>query len=105
MGKINYTIGDLFLEVGNLIKKYEYSLNIQNEKKETNPMYSINEVISIYPQLSKHIITKYISDGILPVTRIGNHRYFYKLDIENVLKSKIEQINVTNQLNSWRNNK
>ena len=103
MEKINYTIGDLFLEVGNLIKKYEYSLNIQNEKKETNPMYSINEVITIYPQLSKHIITKYISDGILPVTRIGNHRYFYKLDIENILKAKTEQINITNKLNTWRN--
>lgn len=98
------SIGDLFLEIGNLIKNYERNRLVSDDKKETSPMYDINEVIENYPQLSKHLITKYINEGLIPVTRIGNHRYFYKNDIEDLLKAKIESKEKTNTYTSWRNN-
>lgn len=104
MDKTIYKLSDVFLEIGNILKKYEDSSNITKEKEKVNSIYSINDVITLYPCLSKHIITKHINEGKLPVIRIGNHRYFYKEDIENILQAKPEKINISNKLNTWRNN-
>ena len=98
-----YSIGDLILEIGKLIKSYEENINVREELNNADKMFDINEVISIYPQLSKHLITKYINEGLIPVTRIGNHRYFYKNDIDNFLKSKEELKDKKKNYNSWRN--
>jgi len=99
----NYSLSDLFLDIGNLLKKYESNLTIKEETKNTEKMYSISEVITIYPQLSKHLLTKYVNEGLIPVSKIGNQRYFYKDDIENFLKSKSEIKNSNLIMDSWRN--
>lgn len=102
--KINYSLSDLLLDIGNLLKRYESNLTIKEETNNTKKMYSISEVINIYPQLSKHLLTKYINEGLIPVSKIGNQRYFYKDDIENFLKSKIEIKNSNLIMDSWRDN-
>lgn len=102
MNRTIYKLSDVFLEISNILKKYEDNLNITQEKKKVNSIYSINDVITLYPCLSKHIITKHINEGSLPVIRVGNHRYFYKEDIENILQAKPEKI--CNKLNIRRNN-
>ena len=96
----------MFLEIGNIIKKYENN-KIKNEELEEVKLYNINEIIELFPTLSKHIITNAINDNKLKVTWIGNKRFFYLKDIETYLqKSEIRVINDTTQkLQEWRNKK
>ena len=76
MDRTIYKLSDVFLEISNILKKYEDNLNITQEKEKVNSIYSINDVITLYPCLSKHIITNHINEGNLPVIRVGNQRYF-----------------------------
>ena len=68
-------------------------------------LYSINQVIEIYPMLSKHILTNAINSGELKVTWIGNKRYFALTDIDNYLSRKQEKImnDIPQKIESWRN--
>lgn len=100
-------MGDLVLEIGKLIKNYENGNNNDSncDSKKDEDLYSINQVIELYPLLSKHIITNAINNGELKVTWIGNKRYFSLNDIDNYLENKQEQVvnNVPEVINSWRN--
>ena len=68
-------------------------------------MYSINQVIQLYPLLSKHLITNAINSGELKVTWIGNKRYFKLNDIDDYLKQKQEKVvnSIPETIQSWRN--
>lgn len=103
----NLSLGDLVLNIGKLIKEYEKG--ITNEKEEitkNDNLVSINEVIEIYPLLSKHLITNAINNGDLKVTWIGNKRYFRLEDIDSYLKYKEDKNsnNISDTIKSWRNN-
>lgn len=100
------SLSDLFFEFGKIIKNYEnnISVDLEEEKKNDN-LYSINQVINLYPLLSKHILTNAINNGELKVTWIGNKRYFNLNDIDNYLKQKEEKIvnDIPKNIESWRN--
>lgn len=64
-------------------------------------MFGINEIIKIYPQLSKHILTNAINGGLLPVTWVGNQRCFYISDVEKYLRSKT--LRHEDIINTWGN--
>ena len=101
------SLSDLFIEIGQLIKKYENNTYVESENIEKeNVLYSINQVIELYPLLSKHILTNAINNGELEVTWIGNKRYFKLIDIDNYLKQKSGIItnNMPDIIQSWRKN-
>lgn len=93
------TLGDLFLQIGDTIKKYENSCLITEVQNEKEKLYGIEEIISIFPQLSKHIITKAINNNEIHATWIGNKRYFSISEINKLLKCE----KPTNNNESWRN--
>ena len=67
-------------------------------------MLDINDILDIYPQLSKYIITNAISNGDLKVTWIGNKRYFKLIDIEHYLNNKQEKMeSIADTIKTWRN--
>lgn len=100
MEKENVTcLSDLFIGIGNLIKSYENNLELDTVKESKKELYSINEIMEIYPKLSKYIITKAINEKLLPVTWIGNERHFYISDIDNFLQAST---NKKNNITTWR---
>ena len=99
----NKRYGDVLIEIGNLLNDYEESQKLTSAKEQAEKLYSINEIQEIYPQLSTHLITKAINEGLLSVTRIGRLRYFYLKDIEEYLQSITTQTNIAEELNAWRN--
>ena len=100
MEKENITcLSDLFIGIGNLIKSYENNLELDTVKESKKELYSINEIMEIYPKLSKYIITKAINEKLLPVTWIGNERHFYISDIDNFLQAST---NKKNNITTWR---
>ncbi len=100
MEKENITcLSDLFIGIGNLIKSYENNLELDTVKESKKELYSINEIMEIYPKLSKYIITKAINEKLLPVTWIGNERHFYISDVDNFLQAST---NKKNNITTWR---
>jgi len=99
------SLSDLFFEIGNVIKNYEESSYVKEEIKVNDELYSINQIIELYPLLSKHILTNAINNGELKVTWLGNKRYFNLNDINEYLKLKQETVHntVPETLESWRN--
>ena len=94
MEKENITcLSDLFIGIGNLIKSYENNLELDTVKESKKELYSINEIMEIYPKLSKYIITKAINEKLLPVTWIGNERHFYISDVDNFLQASTNKKN------------
>jgi len=98
MDKDVKALSDLFIEIGGLIKKYEDNVRIRKAKQEVDQLYDINEIGEIYPKLSKHILTKAIKDGSLPVTWIGNERCFYMSDIQKFLETNTQRYDIK----AWR---
>ena len=100
MEKENITcLSDLFIGIGNLIKSYENNLELDTVKESKKELYNINEIMEIYPKLSKYIITKAINEKLLPVTWIGNESHFYISDIDNFLQAST---NKKNNITTWR---
>ncbi|MBE6152767.1 MAG: helix-turn-helix domain-containing protein [Firmicutes bacterium] len=99
------SLSDLFFEIGKLVKAYEDNSSIVKEEKDEEKLYSINQVIQLYPLLSKHLITNAINGGELKVTWIGNKRYFKLNDIDDYLKQKQEKVvnSIPETIQSWRN--
>lgn len=93
----------MLLEIGKIIKEYENGTTTEPEITNKD-LYSINQVIELYPILSKHIITNGINDGSLKVTWIGNKRYFKLEDIDVFIKNNQEKSNsaITSAIASWR---
>lgn len=99
MNKEITCLSDLFMEIGSLIKNYETNVSVNTFKEEHNQLYGINDIIKMYPSLSKYILTNAINEGLLPVTWVGHERHFYINDIENYLQSKTEKVD---SIDSWR---
>lgn len=95
-------LGDIFIEFGSRIKKYQLEVMAEKIKEEKEQLYSITEVEKIYPKLSKYILTKAINEGQLPVTFIGNVRHFYLKDIDAFLERSRQQKLNPNSFTSWR---
>lgn len=93
-------LSKLFFRIGEIVKEYEDYTKIEKVKEDKEELYSTSEITKIYPKLSKHTITKAISDGELPVTWIGNERLFYLKDVDRFL----ENHTVTKDLKAWRTN-
>lgn len=71
------------MELAILVKKYEDGETIKEE--ENKKLYTLNEILIMYPSLSTYLITKAINENKLKVVWIGNRRHFYKKDVEKFL--------------------
>jgi len=78
------------MELAILVKKYEEGETIKEE--DNKKLYTLNEILIMYPNLSTYLITKAINKNKLKVVWIGNRRHFYKKDVEKFLNpdKKIE---------------
>ena len=85
------------------MKEYEDGASIENLKEDD--LYSINQVIDLYPMLSKHILTNAINNSELKVIWIGNKRYFKLSDIDTYLSKKQNKVvnDIPEKIESWRN--
>ena len=90
----------MLLEIGKIIKEYENGTTTEPEITN-NDLYSINQVIELYPILSKHIITNGINDGSLKVTWIGNKRFLLKI----IKKNQIVQLLLLSPVGEKNNGK
>lgn len=83
------------IELAILVKKYEDGETIK--EKEDIKLYTLNEIINMYPSLSTYLITKAINENKLKVIWIGNRRHFYKKDVESFINSDKKKIDT-----NWR---
>lgn len=83
------------MELALLVKKYEDGETIK--EKEDTKLYTLNEIINMYPSLSTYLITKAINENKLKVIWIGNRRHFYKKDVESFINSDKKKIET-----NWR---
>lgn len=86
------------MELANIVKKYEDGETIK--EKEDTKLYTLNEIINMYPSLSTYLITKAINEGKLKVVWIGNRRHFYKKDIESFINSDKKEIETNWRINT-----
>ena len=73
-------------------------------QEKTSQLYGIEEILRIYPLLSKHLITNAINKNDLKSYWIGNKRYFYLSDIEDYINSNKMQSKNKEEIESWRTN-
>ncbi len=85
------------MEIATIVKKYERDEYFKTEESEDDTLYSLSEILTIYPSLSTYLITKAINEGKLNVKWLGNRRYFYKKDILEFINSSSEK-----DSNNWR---
>lgn len=83
------------MELAHIVKKYEDGETIK--EKEDTKLYTLNEIINMYPSLSTYLITKAINEDKLKVVWIGNRRHFYKKDVESFINSDKKKIET-----NWR---
>lgn len=83
------------MELAHIVKKYEDGETVK--EKEDTKLYTLNEIINMYPSLSTYLITKAINENKLKVIWIGNRRHFYKKDVENFINSDKKKIET-----NWR---
>jgi len=82
---------------------YENQNEIEQVKDEIEKLYPITQITNMFPHLTKHVLTNGISEGILQVFWVGNHRHFYLKDIHKFQEHLGQKRNVKPKSN-WRNN-
>lgn len=88
-------MSEFLMELAILVKKYEDGETIK--EKEDTKLYTLNEIINLYPSLSTYLITKAINENKLKVIWIGNRRHFYKKNVESFINSDKKKIDT-----NWR---
>lgn len=95
-------LGDLFIEIGNAIKKYE---NANADSKEKKKLLKLQEVIKEYPILTTYALNDAVRKGLLPVIKRGKLNFYDSEDIERYLSSlKCKNNTQTEIIDSKRNN-
>lgn len=88
-------MSEFLMELANIVKKYEDGETIK--EKEDTKLYTLDEIINMYPSLSTYLITKAINEDKLKVIWIGNRRHFYKKNVESFINSDKKKIET-----NWR---
>ena len=82
---MNNGLGNLLIEIGMAIKKYEEN-NTHNKISDSKLLKS-KEVLDLYPILTSYGLNEAVKKGLIPVVKRGKLNYYDSLDIENYLKS------------------
>ena len=77
---MNKNLGDMLIEIGTIIKKYEEqnNTNILNN----NQLLKTKEVIERYPILTNYGLNDAVRRGLIPVIKRGKLNFFDSKDIE-----------------------
>ena len=88
---MNISLGDLLIEIGTAINKYEESNkgNIGNNSK----LLKGKQVLELYPILTSYALNDAVKKGLIPVIKRGKLNFYDSRDIEKYLSSlkNIEQ--------------
>lgn len=100
---MNNGLGNLLIEIGTAIKKYEESnkVDISNDSK----LLKGKQVLELYPFLTSYALNDAVKKGFIPVIKRGKLNFYDSRDIEKYLSSlknneqnssKVEEINARN---------
>lgn len=113
----NKNLSDLLFEIANIVRKYEIentnlidnkniNFYINDDSDEIPNLYSLSEVLKLFPKLSKYLITNAINCGKLKVTWIGSRRFFYLEDIKKYLDDlEYKNKDISSEISDWRKDK
>lgn len=93
---MNNNIGDMLIEIGTIIKKYQTkNNNYANDSK----LLKAREVIELYPILTAYGLNDAVKKGLIPVIKRGKLNFYDSRDIEKYIcelkennSSEIEKI-------------
>lgn len=82
---MNKGLGNLLIEIGNAIKRYE-EIN-QHIDYNDSKLLKLKEVLKLYPILTTYGINEAVKKGLIPVVKRGKLNFYDSKDIENYLTS------------------
>ena len=77
---MNNNLGEMLIEIGTIIKKYEEQNNTNILK--SNQLLKTKEVIEKYPILTNYGLNDAVRRGLIPVIKRGKLNFFDSKDIE-----------------------
>lgn len=93
---MNNNFGDMLIEIGTIIKKYQEQNEVSNGKQV---LLKTKEVLNRYPAITNYGLNEAIRNGFIPVVKIGKLNYFDTKDIEKYISSNKILINEDKKIN------
>lgn len=78
-------LGDLLIEIGTAIKKYEVSH--QGVVNNSTKLLKSKQVLELYPILTSYALNDAVKKGLIPVVKRGKLNFYDSKDIEKYLSS------------------
>lgn len=85
MSQENYSLGDLFFDIGCLLKKYEQTLAKNNT---SGNLLKTKQVLEQYPLLTQYGLDQAVRENKIPVIKRGKLNFFDSRDIENYIQNQ-----------------
>ena len=80
-----YSLGELFFDIGCLLKKYEQNLA---ECSGLGSLLKTKQVLEKYPILTQYGLDQAVREKLIPVIKRGKLNYFDSKDIEEYIQSQ-----------------
>lgn len=93
---MNNNFGDMLIEIGTIIKKYQEQNEVSNGKQV---LLKTKEVLNRYPAITNYGLNEAIRNGFIPVVKIGKLNYFDTKDIEKYISSNKILVNEDKKIN------
>lgn len=93
---MNNNFGDVLIEIGTIIKKYQEQNEVSNGKQV---LLKTKEVLNRYPAITNYGLNEAIRNGFIPVVKIGKLNYFDTKDIEKYISSNKILVNEDKKIN------
>ncbi len=85
MNKDSYSLGELFFDIGCLLKKYEQNLIDNNS---SGKLLKTKQVLEEYPLLTQYGLDQAVKENKIPVIKRGKLNFFDSRDIENYIQNQ-----------------
>ncbi len=84
MNQKKYSLGELFFEIGCLLKKYEQNL----AENTTGKLLKTIQVLEQYPLLTQYGLDQAVKENKIPIIKRGKLNFFDSRDIENYIQNQ-----------------
>mgnify|MGYP001100235928 CR=1 FL=1 len=84
MNQKKYSLGELFFEIGCLLKKYEQNL----AENTTGKLLKTKQVLEQYPLLTQYGLDQAVKENKIPIIKRGKLNFFDSRDIENYIQNQ-----------------
>lgn len=85
MKQEEYSLGELFFDVGCLLKKYEQTIA---ENNNTGKLLKTKQVLEQYPILTQYGLDQAVRENKIPVIKRGKLNFFDSRDIEKYIQNQ-----------------